>query len=152
MTETNERMEEIEVPQSLNERQVRLCKQFVIDKHDKGIGVAEFCNRNNVSTATWYKWQDNPTLDRYLNDLQGNIISDSEKESYAKVKKKIMEMATAKNASVKEIDLYLSTFSYLKEADNRETMKRLGISDKNDSVDTRTVDEKKASLLSRLKG
>ena len=51
MAETNNKT--IPVPAGLSERQVRLAKQFVIDRHEKGKTIAEFCKDNEVSTKLW---------------------------------------------------------------------------------------------------
>ncbi|PAE06404.1 hypothetical protein CHI12_16650 [Terribacillus saccharophilus] len=146
-------MNEVPVPAELKERQVTLAKAYVKDKHELGLGVTDFCSKYSVSTATWYKWLDNPKFERYINELQGNIISDSEKEAYHIVKKKIMQMATKKDASVKEIELFNQHFSYVIESEKREAMQKLGITPEGEKGnDTRTLAEKKNVLLSRLKG
>lgn len=146
-------LNEVTVPGELNERQVTLAKAYVKDKHELGVGVSDFCSKYSVSTATWYKWLDNPKFDRYINNLQGNIISDSEKEAYHIVKKKIMQMATKKDASVKEIELFNQHFSYVIEAEKRKAMKELGLTPEGEKGNAnRTLAEKKNVLLSRLKG
>ncbi|VVM35293.1 phBC6A51 family helix-turn-helix protein [Terribacillus sp. AE2B 122] len=144
-------LNKVPVPAELKERQVTLAKAYVKDKHELGLGVSDFCSNYSVSTATWYKWLDNPRFEGYINNLQGNIISDSEKEAYHIVKKKIMQMATKKDASVKEIDLFLDTFAYVVEAEKRKAMQELGITPEGDKGnDTRTIDQKKNALISRL--
>lgn len=150
MTEENQ----IHVPKSLNENQVKLAQAFVQARHTTGIGVAEFCSKHGISTATWYgeSYMKNPVFESYLTALGGSIISDSEAAAYQIVKKKIMQEATKANAGTREIQLFLDNFSYIVEAEKQQRMRELGIQPAHEQVEQKTLEEKKASLLSRLKG
>lgn len=145
-------MNDVPIPEGLKERQIRLARAFSKDKHELGITIKDFTRKHSMSTATWYSWLENPVFEKYLNDLQGNVITDDERAVYHKVKKKIMAMATAKNAGVKEIELFNQHFSYVIEAEKRDAMQKLGINSTGSNTDTRTVEQKKARLLQRLKG
>jgi hypothetical protein len=62
-----------------------------------------------------------------------------------------MQMATKKDASVKEIELFNHHFSYVIEAERRKAMQELGIPLEGEKGnDTRTIEQKKKALLSRL--
>lgn len=143
----------IKVPASLNERQVMLVKSFAKSKMMDGFTVGSFCRENNLSTATWYSYLENDDFKAYLNDVSNSIVPADEKEAYSKIKKKIMQIAEKENPSIKEIELFTNTFAYVIEADKKERIEALGLSD--ESIKTggfKTVDEHKAILLSRLKG
>lgn len=144
-------MEQVPVPDKLSQRQIMIAKAWTKEKHETGITVKDFCSKYNLSSATFYKWQDDLTFSKYLSDLSGEIITDDEREAYEKVKKKIMQLATQKNASVKEIQLFTDHFQYIVENEKRETMKKLGINpDAGNSADNRSIEDKKAILIGRL--
>jgi cysteine synthase len=143
---------EIPVPNKLTEQQVNLAKAFVKERHETGISVADFCRNHGISTKTWYEWMKDEVFESYLKALGGSIITDDEREAYQQVKKKIMQMATKPTASVREIELFLNTFSYVVEAEKQERMKELGIVPAHEKANEKTIEEKKAILISRLKG
>ncbi|MFS0637897.1 phBC6A51 family helix-turn-helix protein [Mesobacillus foraminis] len=146
-------MKEIKAPASLNDEQIRLAKAFTAERHQTGISISDFCTKQGISTATWYKWKEDVIFSSYLTALGGTIISDDEREAYQIVKKKIMTEATKANAGVREIQLFLDNFSYIVEAEKQERMKELGIQPEYMKNEKQlSVEEKKASLLQRLKG
>lgn len=148
--ETNKK--EIPVPASLSAEQVNLAKAWIKEKHETGIPINDFLSKHSKSTATWYRWKEDEVFESYLKALGGAIVSDDEREAYQIVKKKIMAMATKSTASVKEIELYLNTFSYVVEAEKQERMRELGIVPAHEKARSeKTVEDRKASLLSRLK-
>ena len=151
--ENQTKIKEIPIPNQLTDRQITIAQSYVIDRHEKGLTIAEFCDKHSLGTATLYKWQkENKEFNNYLNALQGNIIGDDEREAYQKVKRKIMELATAKNAGVKEIQLFTDHFQEVVQAEKREALRKLGISsDGNASSDVRTVEEKRQSYLKGYK-
>lgn len=144
---------EIAAPATLNEEQVRLAKAFVKARHESGISIADFCSNQGISTKKWYgdDYMRNPIFESYLTALGGAMVSESELASYQIVKNKIIANATKANASVKEIDQYLNTFSYVVEAEKQERMKALGITPEHEKGNQQTVEERKAGLLARLK-
>lgn len=145
---------EIPVPSSLSSEQVNLAKAFVKERHEMGINIADFLSKHGKSSRTWYAWiNENPVFESYLKALGGAIVSDDEREAYQVVKQKIMQMATKQSASVKEVELFLNTFSYVVEAEKQERMKELGIVPAHEKARTETtVEDRKALLLKRLKG
>jgi cysteine synthase len=143
---------EVPVPKGVTEQQVRLAKAFVQERYETGISIADFCRNNGISTKTWYEWMKDEVFESYLKALGGSIISDDERQAYQQVKKKIMEMATKPTASVREIELFLNTFSYIVDAEKQERMKELGIVPAHEKASEKTIEEKKMILLQRLKG
>ncbi|QGQ47250.1 phBC6A51 family helix-turn-helix protein [Metabacillus sediminilitoris] len=145
------KQKQIPVPSGLSEEQVNLAKAFVKERHETGISVQEFCSKYGKSTKTFYEWKNDEKFESYLTALGGTIVSDDEREAYQIVKKKIMQMATKQNASVKEIELYLNTFSYVVEAEKQERMKELGIQPAHEKAgENKTVEERKNALIGRL--
>jgi hypothetical protein len=143
---------EIAEPSSLSAEQINLAKAYVMEKHEKGISITEFLSKQGKSTKTWYEWiNQNEVFSSYLTALGGSIISDDEREAYQIVKKKIMANATKNNATTKDIDLFLSNFAYVVEAEKQERMKQLGIQPAHEKRTETSVEERKASLLSRLR-
>lgn len=143
----------ITVPSHLSERQISLAKQFVKSRMMDGFTIAKFCKENGISTKTWYGFMEDEHFQYYLQEIQGAVIPTDEREAYEKIKKKIMEIADKQNPSVKEIELFTDTFAYVVEADKRERMDALGLTEEAVKASSfKTVDEKKALLLSRLKG
>lgn len=143
-----EEMEKVRVPASLTDRQVKLAKKFVYERQEKGITVRQFCN-DNISSKSWYDWKEIPAFDQYLSDLSGSLITDDVVEAYGKVKKRILHLATKDTASIKELELFNDHFSGVIEYEKLKELERLGISDKR--VDTKTTEEKRNSLIHRLK-
>ena len=89
----------------------------------------------------------------YLHEIQDAIIPTDEREAYEKIKKKILQISEKPNPSIKEIELFTSTFQYIVQADQRERMDALGLSDEAVKASSfKSIDEKKANLLSRLMG
>ena len=143
----------ITVPPHLSDKQVMLAKQFVQSRMMDGFTIADFCKENGISSKTWYEYKEDEHFNVYLNEIQNAVIPSDEREAYEKIKKKIMQIADKQNPSVKEIELFTDTFAYVVEADKKERMDKLGLTNKAVKASShRTVEEKKASLLSRLKG
>jgi hypothetical protein len=142
----------IEVPYSLNEQQATLAKKLVKAKMLEGFSIQSFCTENNISTKTYYAWQENPDFTFYLNQVSDAIIPADEKEAFQKLKKHILKIADKQNPSIKEIELFTDTFSYVVESNKRERMEALGISDgKNNKPNTaKSIEEKRLALLGRL--
>lgn len=142
---------EIPVPANLSIEQINLAKAFVMERHQTGISINEFLTKHSKSSKTWYEWQKDEVFASYLTALGGNIISDDERQAYQIVKKKIMQMATKQNASVKEIDLFLSTFNHIVENEKQERMKELGIVPAYEKArNETTVEKRKNALIGRL--
>jgi hypothetical protein len=141
----------IEVPYSLSEQQATLAKKLVRAKMLDGFSIQSFCSENGISTKTFYAWQQNPDFTFYLNQVSDAIIPADEKDAFQKIKKHILKIADKQNPTIKEIELFTDTFSYVVESDKRERMEALGISDGNNKPNTaKSIEEKRSALLGRL--
>jgi hypothetical protein len=145
-------IDSIEVPYSLSEQQATLAKKLVKARMLDGFSIQSFCTENNISTKTYYAWQENPDFTYYLNQVSDAIIPADEKDAFQKIKKHILKIADKQNPTIKEIELFTDTFSYVVESDKRERMEALGISDgKNNKPNTaKSIEEKRSALLGRL--
>lgn len=155
MDEVNKKAESIinaiAVPYSVTDKQAEIAKKLVKAKMMDNFSVQEFCTSNGISTKTYYVWFENPDFDYYVNQLQGVVIPTDEREAYNKIKKHILKIADKANPSIKEIELFTETFSYVVQADQRERADALGISDSKKPNTPQSLEEKKAVLLGRLK-
>jgi hypothetical protein len=141
----------IEVPYSLTEQQATLAKKLVKARMLENFSIQSFCSENGISTKTYYSWQENPDFAYYLNQVSDAVIPSSEKDAFQKIKKHILKIADKQSPSLKEIELFTSTFSYVVENDRRERMEALGISDGNNKPNTaKSIEERKHALLGRL--
>lgn len=141
---------EIIPPAVLNEKQIKVAQQFVKMRFD-GLSVEDACKAIPVSTATLYKWKaKQPVFASYMNALESSMVNEDEREAYKNVKAYIIRMVNVKNPSDKHVDMFMKHFEYVVNAENARRMAELGII--TDTKDFKTVEERKASLLTRLKG
>lgn len=146
-------LDTIPVPYSVNEKQGYIAKKIVKAKLEGTYNVQEFCSSNGISTKTLYAWfNENEDFASYVNQLQDAVVPADEREAWEKVKKQILKIADKPNLSIKEIELFTETFSYVIEADKKSRAEALGLTDTKKPLTSQSLDEKKASLLSRLKG
>lgn len=143
-------IDNIPVPMSVNEKQATLARKYVKANVEGNLNIQAFCKENNISTKTLYVWLENPDFKWYLDEIQNVVIPSSEMEAYQKIKQHILKIADKNNPNIKDIQLFLDTFSYVVEADKRERMRELGISDSNKPLTDETLEDKKAVLLQRL--
>lgn len=140
----------IAIPLSVNEKQATLARKYVKANVEGNLNIQEFCRQNNLSSKTWYVWLENDDFKWYLNEIQNVVIPDDERLAYQKIKKHILKISEKQNPNIKDIQLFLDTFSYVVEVDKRERMQALGISDNNKPLTEQTLEDKKAILLKRL--
>lgn len=138
----------IKPPISLTDRQVANAKRYVQAKMHDGHTIGNFCSENKISTKTWYTWMEEDAFKSYLNQIADAVVPTNEKDAYAKIKLKILQIAEKTNPSIKEIELFTDTFSYVVEADKRERMVAMGMTDA--PTEAKTIDERKEQLLKRL--
>jgi hypothetical protein len=143
----------VQEPSNLTDEQVTLAQQYARSKMLDGHTVGGFCSANGISTKTWYKFLDIPEFVSYMAEIQNLVIPASEKDAFQAMKNHVLKIPFKENPSLKEIELFYDTFGYLAEADKREQMEKLGLN----QVESKTsrfvnIEERKASLLSRLKG
>lgn len=143
---------EVIPPAVLGEEQIKFAQQFVKMRFSDGMSVADACKAFGSSTATFYRWKENqPAFESYLKALQASMVNDDEREAYANVKKYILRKVNMDNPTDKHVDMFFKYFEFVVEAENAKRMDELGITTGR-TADFRTVEERKASLLSRLKG
>lgn len=143
-------IDNIPVPMSVNEKQATLARKYVKANVEGNLNIQAFCKDNNLSTKTWYVWLENDDFKWYLDEIQNVVIPEDEREAYQKIKKHILKIADRPNPNIRDVQLFLDTFSYVVEADKRERMQALGISDSNKPLTEQTIEDKKAVLLQRL--
>lgn len=140
-------------PSSLSQQQIAVAKSYVKEKMLEGFTVQDFCSKHGISTKTLYsdEWLRNPLFTAYISEVQDVTIPADEAKAYQKIKRHILGISSKQNPSIKEIELFLSTFSYLAESDKRKQMSRLGLSNEAIKSDShKTLEEKKAALFKRL--
>lgn len=145
-------MDSIPVPYSVNTQQAELAKKIVAERMMNTFNVQDFCKDNGISTKTYYVWFENEDFALYVNQLQDAVIPADEKSAYEKIKKHILKIAEKQNPSIKEIELFTETFSYVVDADKRERAEALGLSETRKPLSAQSLDDKKSVLLARLKG
>lgn len=144
-------VKEIKPPATLSAQQVELAKKLVNEKMMGSFIVQDFCTANSISTKTYYQWFENPDFNNYIGQLQNAVIPVNEKDAYQELKKHLLKIPYKPNPTPKEVDLFMDVFSYAVEADKRERMDALGLSDAVKTTNSTSVEEKKANLLARLK-
>ncbi|QPC47363.1 phBC6A51 family helix-turn-helix protein [Mangrovibacillus cuniculi] len=149
---TEQHVNAIKPPASLSVQQVELAKKFVKAKMLEGFTVGGFCKENRLSTSTWYEWQESADFKKYMDEVQSAVIPSDERDAFQAMKKHILKLAYLQNPTPKQVELFMDTFEYVAEADKKERMKALGISDEAKGSDEKTIEEKRKRLLTRLKG
>ena len=142
----------IPVPNTLNDQHVELITKYSRGKLLDGFTIAGFCEDNGISTRTWYKFLEIPEFKHYLSQVQNSVIPADEKDAFQEMKKHILKIPYKESPTIKETELFMDVFGYLAEADKQEQMEKLGLHNNGRLKDVRTVEERKSSLLSRLKG
>ena len=149
--ETAEKLiDTIAIPVTVSERQALIARKYVQAIMQEGFNVQTFCKGNNLSTKTFYKWLENPDFKYYLDELQNKAVPQDERLAYEKLKKHILKIADKSSPTLKEIELFTETFSYIVKIDQQERMRELGLSEDNKPLTNNTIEEKKAVLLKRL--
>ena len=143
-------MNTVPVPTSLTDRQIELAKAFTQAKHDTGIKVSDFCSNNKVSSATWSKWIKDEVFESYLVALGGAITPTDKWVTFEIVQRRIEKLASARNASIKELEMYLKSNDHLVQAYRQKQMAEMGITPAHEQVAFKSIEERKADLLGRL--
>lgn len=150
MTEENKSLKVIEVPATLSEDKVKFAQQFV-KMRLQGMAIDNICSELGHSTKTYYKWIKFDDFKWYVKEIESLYISDDERVAYASVKRYILKKVQEDNPSDKHVDMFFKYFEYVVDAENEKRMRELNI-DTGSKGNFKTVEERKASLLSRLKG
>lgn len=156
MSQQNEKKQDqlvntIAVPSGVSEKQARLAKAFVKAKMLEGFTVSNFCSENNISSKSWYEWMEKPEFKRYLNEVSSAVIPDDEREAFQALKKHLLKIPYMQSPTPKQIEMFLSVFEYVQEADKVDRMKALGIDNQQTSnITGQSLEDRKRILLSRL--
>ena len=141
----------IPVPATLSDKQVELAIKFARGKMMEGFTVNGFCSDNKISSKTWYIFLENPAFVSYLSEVQNAVIPANEKDAYQQFKNHVLRIPFKQNPSIKELEFYADTFSYLAENDKQQQLKALN----SENISASKFDNEKqrrTSLLERLKG
>lgn len=137
-------------PASLGEEQVKFAKQFVQMRFTDGMSISDACKALSTSTATFYRWKDEPAFSSYMNALEMDLVTEDERKAYSNVKAYIMKKVSVENPSDKHVEMFFKYFDYVITSENAKRSTQLGIT--TGVQDFKTLEERKATLLTRLKG
>jgi len=140
----------IPVPLTLTEKHVELATKFARGKMMDGFTIADFCKHNGISTKTWYGFLEIPEFVSYLGEVQNSVIPANEKDAYQQFKNHVLRIPYKQNPSIKELEFYADTFSYLAENDKRQKLKQLD-SENISASKFENHKERTENLLSRLR-
>ncbi len=143
-------MKSVPVPTTLTDRQIELAQAYTQAKHDTGITVGDFCSNNKLSSATWAKWVKDEVFNSYLVALGGAITPTDKWVTFEIVQRRIEQLASARNAGIKELEMYLKTNDHMLQAYRQKQMTEMGITPAHDQVAVKTIDERKAAILGQL--
>ncbi|MFC6040122.1 hypothetical protein ACFPYN_11890 [Paenisporosarcina macmurdoensis] len=141
----------IPVPKILDERHVELAIKFARGKQMEGFTIADFCKHNGISTKTWYGFLETPEFKHYLGEVQNAVIPNSEKDAYQQFKNHVLRIPYKQNPSIKELEFFGDTFSYLVENEKRQKLKALD-SENTSSAKFTNEEARRSNLMARLKG
>jgi len=143
-------MNRVPVPTSLTDRQIELAKAYTQAKFDTGITVGSFCSNNKLSSASWSKWIKDEVFESYLVALGGAITPTDKWVTFEIVQRRIEKLASARNASIKELEMYLKSNDHLVQAYRQKQLAEMGITPAHEQVVFKSVEQRKAELLARL--
>lgn len=141
---------EITPPASLGTEQVKFIKQFVQMRFKDGMSISDACKAIGTSTASFYRWKDEAAFSAYMTALEMDLVTEDERKAYSNVKAYIMKKVSVENPSDKHVEMFFKYFDYVITSENAKRSSELGIT--TGVKDFKTIEERKASLLTRLKG
>lgn len=145
----------VPVPAGLSERQKSIAEAYAKDQMKDGFTIGGFCTEQGISTKTFYstEYKENALFTQYVNSLVDKAIPEDEMAAFRKMKRHLLKFAEKENPTTKEMQMFFEAFDYIREADKRQQMERLGLSNSpaNNSGSTKSIEERKASLLERLR-
>lgn len=134
--ETRKRKGQNVVKSTLNRNQKIFVELMTDDNYYKNEELAELCG---VDVRTIYRWKKNPDITEEINRLADASLGQFINQANRKLIDVIQE--GSEHAQLKAIDMLYKSLGKYKDQ-----------TDINITSENKTVDEKKASLLSRLKG
>lgn len=144
----------VAIPQGLDSKQVERAKLFVEGTVIKGLTQTEFFKQYGISSGTIHNERHlkNPLWNKYVHNLTKEVIDGDDISDHLYIAEKIKNEAMKPNAGKQEYEMYLKAWGFMFDIMKQQKEKELGYVSGTGSLDTRTVEEKKQSLLSRLKG
>jgi|SRR5699024_6411195 len=145
--------DKVPVPDGLDSKQQERAIKYVTGTVLEGLTITETLEKYGISSGTMYNEHHlkNPVFENYIQRLTAECVSTDDIADFHIIAGKIKQNALKSGATRADYELYLKTYSWLEEYVKQTKMQELGIN-KGGMADTRTVEEKKAVLLSRLKG
>ncbi|WP_170292699.1 phBC6A51 family helix-turn-helix protein [Metabacillus idriensis] len=151
--EKEKTIHDIPVPAGIDARQVTIAKDYVTNRLSEGFTLNSLFQKHSISSKTWYEWLEKPEFNTFVNEMADVLIPQDELAAVKKMKKKILSFADKASVSTSEMKMFTEVFGYVFAADARLQAEKLGLNKEGTtSTDThRTVEEKKAALLARLR-
>ncbi|KPB06326.1 hypothetical protein [Bacillus sp. CHD6a] len=146
---------DVTLPQGLNERQIGVAQDYVVSRLQDGFTINNFVSKHGLSTKTFYAWKEIEGFSSYIDELNEVLIPSDVLSAVEKFRKRVMEFVEKETMTKEEMNQFHSMFKHVIDASNRMEAEKLGLNisaGSPTSVPTKSVEERKASLLSRLKG
>ncbi|RIU93305.1 hypothetical protein [Oceanobacillus picturae] len=146
-------LSKVPVPHGLEEKVAERARQYVEGTVINGLTVKQFSETYGISTSTIYNEHHlkNGLFNRYVHQLTKEVVDGDDISDHLYIAEKIKNEAMKPNANKQDYEMYLKAWGFMFDIMKVQKEKELGFST-GEEKDTRTVDEKKAVLLSRLKG
>lgn len=145
----------VDIPTSLDAKQVERAQKYVTGTVIEGLTVTDTSKKYGISTKILYddRHLKNPVWNRYVQALTNECVDTDDYADHVYIRNRIKQNAMKPNATKEDFLLYERYFPWMIAYDKAKKMKELGISEDGQMItDTRNLEEKKASLLQRLKG
>jgi len=144
----------VEIPQGLDEKQAERARLFVEGTVMKGLTQTDFCKSYGISSGTLHNERHlkNPIWNKYVHNLTKEVVNGDDVSDHLFIAEKIKNEAMKPNAGKQEYEMYLKAWGFMFDIMKQQKERELGFTDGKMASDTKTVEEKKQSLLSRLKG
>lgn len=144
----------VPVPVGIDEKMVSVAKYYVTNKLKDGFTMQKMFTHFSMAGKTFYSWLEKPEYQKYIDELMKVIIPDDELQAVRKFRKKVMAFADKQNLSSAEMKLFQDLFAPIIQADIKMQMEKLGLDTDKQSTSSsaKTLEEKKAIILQRLKG
>ncbi|WP_163583425.1 hypothetical protein [Gracilibacillus saliphilus] len=143
----------VPVPQGLDDKVSERARLFVEGTVIKGLTVTQFCKEYEISSGTMYNERHlkNPVFNKYVHALTKEVINGDDISDHLYIAEKIKNEAMKPNATKQDYEMYLKAWGFMFDIMKQQKEKEIGFTPEG-ATDTRSVEEKKATLISRLKG
>jgi hypothetical protein len=151
----NKTFADVPVPYGLNDRQVNIAQDYVVSRLQDGFTINDFVSKHNLSTKTFYAWKEQEGFTSYIEGLNEVLIPSDVLSAVEKFRKRVMEFVEKETMTKEEMHQFHTMFKPVIDASNRMEAEKLGLNisaGSPASQSTKTLEERKAILLHRLKG